>query len=166
MGNEKRPHKRNIPREGRSKATSLHLWEPCRYLADLLPSAVPAEEQPSFGIKGQEGSSVTHIPAHDGGKGRVHPLSPFPTSPCTWWRKGESSPTISLLYLKYYTEVNPVSQDSNQTPGSLFKREAGRVVEAVSESSILSQGEGRNQVQMPSASFFFIPSLPMFTPVA
>lgn len=39
------------------------------------------------------------------------------------------------LCLKYFTEVKPVSHNSDQAPVSLFIRETGRVVEAVSETS-------------------------------
>jgi len=52
--------------------------------------------------------------------------------PTTWWSKGENSPTTFLHYLKYYMEVIPVSQNYDQTPGSLLIRETGRVVELIS----------------------------------
>lgn len=114
VGHWRMPHKRNAAREDQSKATSLYLS--C-----------------------QAGSPVGTCQAC------CHQLSLQKSSPSSGQRdtKAPASPAsqhmregLPTIYLKYHLEVNPVSHNSDQIPGSLFIRERGRVVEAVSESSI------------------------------
>lgn len=102
-------------------------WEPYRYLASLLPSAVPIEEQPFFGTKGQEGSSVTCIPARDGGKGRAYPPSPFSTSSTKWgWT------------LSHTTLTRHLDPCSSEKQGGWWRQSLKAPY------LILSQGEGSN----------------------
>lgn len=111
VGHRRMPHKRNAAREDQSKATSL-----C--LSCQAGSPVGTCQACCHRLSLQKSS-----PSSGQGTQRLQHMT-------------EGLPTTSLLYLKYHMEVNPVSHNSDQTPGSLFVRERERVVEAGSESSI------------------------------